>query len=100
MIYGICELSLIPIRKNPSDKSEMVNQLLFGEHFKIIKKEEKWQLEYRKNKMLVYEELEIDGDFTILDVLSYLLASTHSEQLEGMDFLTKEDFKIYLPSEL
>ena len=42
MIYGICELSVTPIRKNPSDKSEMVNQLLFGEHFKIIKKEERW----------------------------------------------------------
>ena len=42
MTYGICKLSLIPIRKNPSDKSEMINQLLFGEHFKIIKKDSKW----------------------------------------------------------
>ena len=42
MTYGICNLSLIPIRKNPSDTSEMINQLLFGEHFKIIKKDSKW----------------------------------------------------------
>ncbi len=29
--YGICELSMIPVRKQPSDQSEMVNQLLFGD---------------------------------------------------------------------
>jgi gamma-D-glutamyl-L-lysine dipeptidyl-peptidase len=29
--YGICDLSVIPVRKEPSEKSEMVNQLLFGD---------------------------------------------------------------------
>jgi len=42
MNFGICNLSIIPIRKDPNDASEMVSQLLFGELFSIIKKEKKW----------------------------------------------------------
>ncbi len=36
MDYGISGLSLIPVRKEPSEKSEMVTQVLFGEHFQIV----------------------------------------------------------------
>ncbi len=36
MDYGISGLSLIPVRKEPSEKSEMVTQVLFGEHFQIF----------------------------------------------------------------
>jgi cell wall-associated NlpC family hydrolase len=35
MDYGVCNLTAVPIRKEESDKSEMVTQLLFGETFKI-----------------------------------------------------------------
>ena len=35
MKYGICHLSVVPCRFEPSDKSEMVTQLLFGEVLKI-----------------------------------------------------------------
>ena len=35
MNYGISSLSIIPVRKEPSEKSEMVTQILYGEHFKI-----------------------------------------------------------------
>lgn len=37
MIYAICPLSVIPIRAQASEKSEMVTQLLFGEVVEIIK---------------------------------------------------------------
>lgn len=33
---GICRLSAIPVRADASDKSEMVTQLLFGEHYETI----------------------------------------------------------------
>lgn len=33
--HGICRLALVPVRDNPSDKAEMVSQLLFGESYKI-----------------------------------------------------------------
>jgi hypothetical protein len=39
---GICRLSLIPVRKDPSEKSEMVSQLLFGETFRVDEKAGEW----------------------------------------------------------
>lgn len=41
-MYGICELTLIPVRKKPSDKSEMTNQLLFGDIFTIVEINKNW----------------------------------------------------------
>lgn len=42
MQYGICNLSIVPMRLEPSDPSEMVNQVLYGEHFKILEQRKKW----------------------------------------------------------
>lgn len=42
MHYGICNLSIVPIRATPSDNSEMVNQMLFGETFTVLEKERNW----------------------------------------------------------
>lgn len=42
MQYGICELSIVPVRSEASDISEMVTQLLYGDHFKIIEERKKW----------------------------------------------------------
>jgi len=42
MKYGISNLSIIPIRNEASDQAEMVNQILFGEHFKILESRKKW----------------------------------------------------------
>jgi hypothetical protein len=44
MSFGICHLSVIAGRKEPSDKSEMVTQLLFGEHFEILDERKNWTL--------------------------------------------------------
>jgi hypothetical protein len=41
-MLGICHLSLIPVRKEAADQSEMVSQLLFGEHYKVIKDQGNW----------------------------------------------------------
>jgi cell wall-associated NlpC family hydrolase len=41
-MYGICNLSIVPCRKEPADRSEMVTQLLFGEYFKILEKQGSW----------------------------------------------------------
>ncbi len=40
--YGICNLSVIPGRIEPSDKSEMITQLLFGEHFTVLRRQSNW----------------------------------------------------------
>lgn len=42
MTYGICNLGIVPLRSEPSDKSEMVSQLLFGELFECLEKNKKW----------------------------------------------------------
>lgn len=42
MQYGICNLSIVPVRMQPADAYEMVSQLLFGEHFKILEERGKW----------------------------------------------------------
>lgn len=41
-MYGICNLSIVPLRLAASDASEMVNQVVFGEHFLILEKDKKW----------------------------------------------------------
>ena len=41
---AICTLSVIPMRKEPSDRSEMVNQVLFGETMEILDSNEKWYM--------------------------------------------------------
>jgi len=38
MSFGFCHLSMIPLRESPSDTSEMLSQLLFGDVFEILEK--------------------------------------------------------------
>lgn len=41
-MFGICDLSTIPLRSEPNDRSEMVSQILFGEHFVVLQKDKNW----------------------------------------------------------
>ena len=43
MEKGIALQGYIPIRKEPSDTSEMVSQVLFGEEFQLLDKKGRWQ---------------------------------------------------------
>ena len=42
MDYGIADLSLIPMRREQSERSEMVSQVLFGELYEVMEITEKW----------------------------------------------------------
>tara|TARA_B110000908_G_scaffold157852_1_gene198354 strand:+ start:153 stop:917 length:765 start_codon:yes stop_codon:yes gene_type:complete len=42
MQYGISNLSIVPMRNEAADQAEMVNQILFGEHFKVLENRKKW----------------------------------------------------------
>lgn len=44
MYTYICLLSAIPMRREPSDRSEMVNQVLYGETMRVLESNEKWHL--------------------------------------------------------
>jgi hypothetical protein len=41
-MFAICNLAIIPLRAEPSDRSEIVSQILFGEHFEIIETQNQW----------------------------------------------------------
>ena len=61
-LFGFCNLSVVPCRREPSDKSEMVTQLLFGEHFEILEEHKNW----------VYISSAIDGYKSWIDRKQYL----------------------------
>ena len=42
MIYGLCNLGIVGIRNCPSDKSELISQILYGECFKLLEQKDKW----------------------------------------------------------
>lgn len=42
MNYGICPLSVVPVRATPVHTSEMVSQLLYGEHFTVLGQQGEW----------------------------------------------------------
>lgn len=42
MRYGICTLSIVPMRKEASHSSELVSELLFNDIYKIIDENEEW----------------------------------------------------------
>lgn len=42
MNYGISNLSIIPVRIDPSERSEMVTQVLFGEDFEVLEQMVGW----------------------------------------------------------
>lgn len=50
---GICRLSIIPVRREGADQSEMVTQLLFGEHYTVH--------EWSENKKWLRISIEYDG---------------------------------------
>jgi cell wall-associated NlpC family hydrolase len=42
MQYGICNLSIVPLRFEPSDKTELVSQVLYGDYFKVLEQRKSW----------------------------------------------------------
>ena len=42
MKFGISTISIVPVRSEPNDRSEMTTQLLFGEHYKVLETQKKW----------------------------------------------------------
>ncbi|PVX52226.1 SH3 domain-containing protein [Balneicella halophila] len=41
-LYGIVLLSMIPVRYEPAEQSEMVTQLMFGDTFRVIEEDGNW----------------------------------------------------------
>jgi uncharacterized protein YgiM (DUF1202 family) len=78
MNKGICIFTYIPVRKEPSEASEMVSQILFGETYKILEQNQKWQ----------YIELDFDGYKGWIDYkLSYIIDNQKLSWIAGFKML-------------
>lgn len=69
MDYGICNLSIIPLRSEPSNQVELISQVLFGEHFKVLEIRKEWskiRLAFDK-----YEGWIDNKQFTLIDESEY-----------------------------
>ena len=91
MLYGICNLSIVPLRTEASDDSEMVSQVLFGEHFKVLERRKTW------SKIRIYfdscEGFIDNKQFEEITEETYLDLSNSKATLSGelIDFLKEEN---------
>lgn len=86
MKYGISDLSIIPMRCDQSERSEMVSQILFGELYRVLQCEEKW----------LYIQLLDDGYEGWIDRKMFVEVSEDFvvSYQEGNNRVTKEIFNI------
>ena len=87
MQYGICHLSIVPLRANAAHESEMTSQLLYGEHFKVLEERAHWskirnafddfeawidKKQYRKIEEAEYRSLEENNIQLSSDLIEYI----------------------------
>lgn len=74
---GICRLSLINIRKEPSFQEEITSQLLFGEHYSILEKNKNW----------IHIELFTDGEKGWIHTDQHeSISNEYFEQINNSDY--------------
>lgn len=91
MPYGICNLSIVPLRIEPNDRSEMVSQVLFGEHFIVLETHQKWS----KIRLAFdnYEGWIASNQYLMLSEENYFEIEESNKILAGelIDFVTDEN---------
>ena len=87
-MFGICNLAIIPLRLEPSDKSEIVSQVLFGEHFKIVEQLKQWSR--IKMQFDDYDGWVDSKQFKIISESNYIQLSEEAIILNGdlVDYIT------------
>ncbi|RZJ31744.1 MAG: hydrolase Nlp/P60 [Flavobacterium sp.] len=91
-MFGICNLAIVPMRIDSSDRSEIVSQVLFGEHFEVLEQKAQWtriKLQYdgyegwidtkqfQKISLADYEQLTSDPIVLSGDLIEYVTASNN-----------------------
>ncbi|SDH66353.1 SH3 domain-containing protein [Flavobacterium omnivorum] len=86
-MFGICNLAMIPLRFEPSDKSEIVSQVLFGEHFEILEQLKQWS----------FIKMQYDGYEGWVDSKQYqLIAESSYTQLSTEAIILNADLIEYI----
>jgi hypothetical protein len=91
-MFGICNLAMIPLRAEASDKSEIVSQVLFGEHFEVLEQYKQWsriKMQYDEYEGWVdtkqfqaisescYNQLSSDAIILNADLIEYIVTSSN-----------------------
>jgi hypothetical protein len=79
--YGVCRLSLVPVRAEPGHAAEQVNQLLFGEHYEV--------LERNNDSRWIRVRNHFDGFEGWLDARQH-----HPISAEHFEYINSANFKI------
>ena len=97
MQYGICHLSIVPVRSIADDTSEMVSQLLYGEHFKVLEQRKKWSK--IRNAFDNFEGWISNQQFTIIkeDLYTELESSDCKKVSSELISFIETDHNILLP---
>lgn len=92
MYYGICLLSVVPCRKEASNTSEMVTQLLFGEHYSVKVQTDEWvhiiiaydkyecwinRKQHTKISEATFKLLELQSQFVASELLQFITNKTN-----------------------
>jgi hypothetical protein len=92
-MFGICNLAIVPVRLEANHRSEMVTQLLFGEHFEIIEKTKGWlkiKIQFDNYEGWIDEKQFqpiSDTDFELLSSKGIILNADLIEYITGKDNL-------------
>ncbi len=119
MEYGICELSVVPVRAEASDKAEMVSQVLFGETMQVLLKKSPWvrvklsydgyegwidEKQYLPIKDDYYNKLQQTKSPVALDMMNAavsanrhlsILIGSDLPDFDGMNFKLKKEKMVY-----
>ena len=91
-MFGICNLAMIPLRAEASDKSEIVSQVLFGEHFEVLEQNKQWshiKMQYDQYQGWVdtkqfqiipkscYDQLSSEAIILNNDLIEYIVTPSH-----------------------
>ncbi|MBR9914415.1 MAG: C40 family peptidase [Algicola sp.] len=95
MQYGICNLSIVPLRVEPSDSCELVSQVLYGEIFKVLEQRKSWsriRLAFDKYEGWIDNKqyLEITED-----AYKNLKSETHKLSTDLIEFVQDDKQQLY-----
>ncbi|MCM4168913.1 Gamma-D-glutamyl-L-lysine dipeptidyl-peptidase [Arenibacter antarcticus] len=86
MQYGICHLSLVPVRSIADDTGEMITQLLYGEHFKVLERRKIWSR--IRIAFDQYEGWVNNQQFALISEDLYLKIDTNVEPMVSSDLIS------------
>jgi hypothetical protein len=95
MQYGVCNLSIVPLRLEPSDKSELVSQVLYGDFFKVLEQRKAWS----KIRLAFdgYEGWIDNKQYKEIDEEQYTVLNKSEPQLSAdlVEFIQDDNHQLY-----